>query len=1057
MMDKLINIVQPGSMTQAMQWPPAQSSPDSPYVIGVLEGEGIGPEIIQASLLMLEMIQACTDYRFDIHFGGNIGLSALTESGAVLTPEVIDFCSSIFSRRGAILCGPGGGRFVYDLRKQFDIFCKFVPIQPLSSLQEVGALKKSYIENVDILVVRENVGGLYQGTYGLEENNGCQQAYHSFSYDENQVKRILTVAIQSSLQRRKKLCVILKPGGAPSISALWRQCAERMTAGKGIACSFLEIDNAVYQVIADAQHFDVIVAPNLFGDIVADCATLLLGSRGLSYSANFGEKDVAVYQTGHGAAYDIAGQNKANPIAQMYSLATMLHESFGLTSLSTQVIAAIDFTLAEGWRTQDIMAPGCRVVGTKELAGLIAANLRARLLPQTRIGPIAESSRHALLLIDVQNDFLDRLSVAGSTMDLVSRIASLLSFCRKQKIPVFHIQTRTNAEGWDRMPHWIKNNYHACIEGTKGALPPDSLSPEDGETIVFKHFFNAFNHTELASALRARRVDTLMMAGLYLHGCIRSTALEAYEQGYTVWVADDAVGSTEPLHAELSRNWLEQRAATFLSVSDIKQRIDNETRLKKSEPREKIIPMANIERQWIAFDQDGPTIINKNPCDVKETRSIVPIADSFTISKVTHSANFAWSVWCKVPLVERMAFLIRWERELHQRSQSLVDLLVDEIGKPLNDAEDEISRALGHINYSISTAQNELENQGDERLRHRPVGCSAIITPWNNPISTPVSKIAPALIFGNTVIWKPAPQAPYVSMAIMDSLIAAGLHDGCVNLLFGDETTARLLIVDPHVKAVSITGSIHTGRRVSALCSRLEKPLQAELGGNNACIVLADVDLEAVIDNLALSAFSFAGQRCTSTRRFIVEQSIANDFEYLFAKAIASLTIGEPKDRRTQIGPVISAAHVLKIQRCIRDAVTQGARIVCGGCIPEKLTKGCWLEPTLLADVAENSVIVQQETFGPVALIQKAIDLADAVRLANGVPHGLLASILTHDESAKVYFAEHIEAGILKLVPGPLRVQPDLPFGGWKASSNGPPEHGEWDRVFYTRPQAIYS
>lgn len=351
----------------------------SPYLIGVLTGEGIGPEVIQASLKVLDAIQTTTDYRFILLQGGEIGTQAQRRTGHALTEEVIDFCSTVFEDNGAIFCGPGGGRFVYELRAHFDLFCKLVPLRPVRAIREVGVLKPEATDNVDILVIRENIGGLYLGEFGFDENDGKRRAFHTFHYDNVQVARILQVAVNAARMRRGRLCVITKPGGAPSISRLWQEQAEALMADGDIELRLLEIDTASYQLLAEADNFDVVVAPNMFGDVLADGATLLLGSRGMSYSANFAATGAAVYQTGHGAAYDLAGTDRANPIGQIQSLAMMLCESFGLDELSRHIQAAISDTLAAGWRSRDILAPGCRAVGTQELGNLIAETLRARL------------------------------------------------------------------------------------------------------------------------------------------------------------------------------------------------------------------------------------------------------------------------------------------------------------------------------------------------------------------------------------------------------------------------------------------------------------------------------------------------------------------------------------------------------------------------------------------------------------------------------------------------------------------------------------------------------
>jgi 3-isopropylmalate dehydrogenase len=366
-------------LTRMLPGWPASTRPGSPHVIGVLAGEGIGPEVIRATLAMVRAIESCTDHRFEIRHGGLIGLDAVRETGRALTPEVVGFCRAVFAAQGALICGPGGGRFVYELRKRFDLYCKMTPLQPLPALRGTGVLKPEAVRDVDILVVRENTGGLYLGESGIEERAAGLRAFHKFHYDETEVIRILRVAIAAAADRRGRLCVVTKPAGAPAISELWRRGAERLVAESDVELQILEVDTACYQLVAEASRFDVVAAPNMFGDVLADGASLLLGSRGMSYSGNFSDDGVAVYQTGHGAAYDLAGRDQANPCGQIQSLAMMLRESFGLGRPAAQLLAAMNETLHHGWRTPDIMASGRHAVGTQELGERIAATLSERL------------------------------------------------------------------------------------------------------------------------------------------------------------------------------------------------------------------------------------------------------------------------------------------------------------------------------------------------------------------------------------------------------------------------------------------------------------------------------------------------------------------------------------------------------------------------------------------------------------------------------------------------------------------------------------------------------
>ena len=362
--------------------PPANDAP----LIGILEGEGIGPELLACCRLVLGAIEAHTAMRFRYRQGGAIGKVAMAAGGEPLSGEVIDFCRELFRDGGALLCGPGGDRFVYELRREFSLFCKLVPLKPLPPLADTGPLRPEAVEDVDILLVRENLGGLYQGEFRLETSASGGHASHRFSYTAEQVSDVLETATRLARARRGELCVVTKPGGAPSISRLWETEAQRV-AGDGnvdVNLRILEVDNASYQLVADARAFDVVVTPNLFGDVLGDGAALLLASRGMSYSANFNHAGHAVYQTGHGAAHDLAGTDRANPLGQLLSLAMMLHESFGQTRVAQALRTAIDETLAAGWRTRDIAAPGARIVGTRALTEQVADRLELYLRADLR-------------------------------------------------------------------------------------------------------------------------------------------------------------------------------------------------------------------------------------------------------------------------------------------------------------------------------------------------------------------------------------------------------------------------------------------------------------------------------------------------------------------------------------------------------------------------------------------------------------------------------------------------------------------------------------------------
>lgn len=348
-------------------------------LVGVLPGEGIGPEVIGCALQVLQTVAETSGFELAIEFGGDIGRPAERHSGAALSPEVAGFCSKIFSRGGALLSGPGGGRYVYDLRARYDLFCKLNPILVAPELAHAARMQPGHTSGVDIVVVREGSAGLYQGQWELTDRPGeGRVGTHTFAYSEAQVRRIVQSAAQLALRRRRKLTVIYKESGAPSISELWRDCGMEIAAALGLTSECLDVDYASYRLLQHPGTFDVIVAPNLFGDILSDLGGVLLGSRALTYGGNFSMAGAAFYQTNHGAAYDLAGKDLANPVGQILSAAMLLRESFGQTAAADSIHAAVRSVWRDGWRTADLAEDGCRTVGTQQMAAQVAKALRAQ-------------------------------------------------------------------------------------------------------------------------------------------------------------------------------------------------------------------------------------------------------------------------------------------------------------------------------------------------------------------------------------------------------------------------------------------------------------------------------------------------------------------------------------------------------------------------------------------------------------------------------------------------------------------------------------------------------
>jgi 3-isopropylmalate dehydrogenase len=341
-------------------------------LIGVLEGTGIGPQVIGAALHVLEAVEQVLNIRFDVRYGGLIGEDAIKECGQWLPKDTIEFCADVFAHNGAILNGPGGGRYVYDLRRRFDLFCKFVPVRPAPELAGASRIAPRFLDGVDILIVRDNTGGVYQGQWGCRATDQGRIAEHSFAYNETEVHRLMEVAVRAAAHRQGQLHVIVKEGGIPSVTELWRDIAQALACRRGIEVKFMNIDLAAYELVQNPSRFDVVVAGNLFGDILADIAGVLVSARGVTFSGNFDAQGHGVYQTNHGCAHDLTGMDIANPAGQILSLAMLLRESFAMSEAAELIETSLAAVWRQGWRTADLAEAGCEILGTKAIADKVA-------------------------------------------------------------------------------------------------------------------------------------------------------------------------------------------------------------------------------------------------------------------------------------------------------------------------------------------------------------------------------------------------------------------------------------------------------------------------------------------------------------------------------------------------------------------------------------------------------------------------------------------------------------------------------------------------------------
>ncbi len=400
---------------------------------------------------------------------------------------------------------------------------------------------------------------------------------------------------------------------------------------------------------------------------------------------------------------------------------------------------------------------------------------------------------------------------------------------------------------------------------------------------------------------------------------------------------------------------------------------------------------------------------------------------------------------------ERGAALDRWAALIDQAREELVEKMAVDIGKPVRYGAAEIDRTLRLNRAAAHAPTGDLEHP-EGSVRRRPVGTIAVITAFNNPVAVPVGKIAPALYYGNAVVWKPAPAGSAIAARLAELAQEAGAP---LEVVYGDASAAVGLASESGVDAVTLTGGSTAGSTIGAICAGRRIPFQAELGGNNASIVWSDADLGRAAELIAEGAFGNAGQRCTANRRVIVEESCAGAFIGLLVEATGRLKVGLPLDPEVTVGPLVSAAALDRVAAVVEDARSHAWRVESPGAIDG--LEGAFYPPTIVCTDDAGSEIVQEETFGPVLVVQRAASFDQAIELNNGVAQGLVAAVFTHDAGRKEQFLRGAQAGILKINRSTVDAGVEVPFGGWKASGFGPPEHGPGNLAFYTRTQTVYS
>jgi aldehyde dehydrogenase (NAD+) len=434
----------------------------------------------------------------------------------------------------------------------------------------------------------------------------------------------------------------------------------------------------------------------------------------------------------------------------------------------------------------------------------------------------------------------------------------------------------------------------------------------------------------------------------------------------------------------------------------------------------------------------------------------VPDTAPEKVAAAAGGARDAAAGWAREPAHARAAALHACAEAVAAATGELTDLVVREVGKPLGEAGAEIGRGVAILRYF---AQQALHPEGEVyppadgvsllHTRRRPHGVVGLITPWNFPVAIPLWKAAPALAFGNAVLLKPAPQSSAVALRLAE-LFAGALPPGVLTVLTGLAGTGEAMV--DAADAISFTGSVAAGRAVAVRAVARGIPVQCEMGGQNAAIVLPDANQDAAAAAIAAAAMGYAGQKCTATSRVIVVGDPAPFAERL-AAAVEALPVGDPADPATVVGPLIESRPREAIRAAVRRAGAGGARVLTGVRQPDG--DGWFQAPTLLANVPPGDDLLSEEHFGPVCVVLPAESADAAAQAANDVRHGLVAAVYTRDLGAALTLTNQLDVGMVKVNAPTTGVDFHAPFGGEKESSYGPREQGTVARHFYTRTVTV--
>ena len=472
-----------------------------------------------------------------------------------------------------------------------------------------------------------------------------------------------------------------------------------------------------------------------------------------------------------------------------------------------------------------------------------------------------------------------------------------------------------------------------------------------------------------------------------------------------------------------------------------------------------------INGEWVT-SKSGKSVPNINPGNINDIIGDIPLATREEAREAVEAAAEAFRCWRSTPAPTRGRIVSKAARLFEENKEELAQILTREEGKTIAEARGELQRSINVAEFCAGEARrltgetipSELPLNFAYTIK-QPLGVVACVTPWNFPVAIPVWKIAPALVAGNTVVFKPATITPGTAVRITEIFQEAGLPAGVLNLIIGSGSEAGDEIINhPAVKAISFTGSNGVGIRLYEQASRRGAKVQCEMGGKNPVVILEDADLDLAVESTAQGAFGSSGQRCTATSRAVVVDEIANEFVERIAKRAGTMRLGVGSDPQTEMGPSVDESQFNTVLKYIDVGREDGATLVCGGSRASGagLDSGYFVQPTVFDNVTPDMRIAREEIFGPVLSVLRVKDFDHAMQVANDCEYGLSSSIFSNDASRIFRFVDDIETGMTHINSPTTGGEAHIPFGGTKGTGIGDREQGSTALDFYTELKVVY-